>query len=509
MVDLLINHGASIEARNDYGRTPLLLVARESGNAEIAAALIGAGARVEAADRSDATALELAAWRGFGAVVDVLLDHGASLPASNDRVARVTTYAVRRGLDRLFRLLAAHGADLDLPNENGGSLLHAAAEGGSVAMVEVLLDRDLDINRPDRYGRTPLHYAAERNRAAVTRVLVARGADVSVRDLSGSTPLSEAERVGAGEVVTVLRAAGAEATAALPLLRGPFLGQPLPDDAPVPFALGIVASHRFEHGTVTFASDGDLAVWETAYPAADSGYALGTIVQSRLDGGRWTPPEPAPFSEPSLQDDVPIFHPDGRRLFFVSARPDAEGRVSGERIWWVDRSGDGWGAPMLVDGGPNTMGLHWQFSVAADGSIYFSSGDPGGQGDGDIYVSRFIEGRYEIPRNLGPPLNTDADETQPYIAPDESYLLLGRPGEHGSLDLWVSFRTASGGWSPAVNLGPTINSSAPDICPIVSPDGRLLFFNSRRNGNADNFWVRTDVIDALRQAAGAGGGNVR
>jgi ankyrin repeat protein len=500
MAELLVARGADLEINNDYNRTPLLLVARESGSAEVAAVLLDAGADVNAADRYGATSLELAAWRGYRSLVELLLDRGAALPTSGEGMRELTGYAVSKRLERLFGLLAARGADLDLPNANGGTLLHSAAEGGSESIARVLLEHGADVNARDRYGRAPLHYAAEYGRAEVVGFLIEHGAMLDVRSLAGYSPLNEATRRARPQVAALLRDAGAsDAPAAFPVLTGPYLGQADPGTTPQLFAPDIVASHRFEHGTVTFAADGDLAVWETAYPAADSGYSMGTMVQSRVVDGRWTVPEPVPFSRPELGDDVPFFHPDGTRLFFISSRPDAEGGTGGERIWWVDRAGPGWGEPRLIPDGPNTMGMHWQFSVAANGNIYFSSGDPGGLGAGDIYVSRLVDGRYQAPENLGAPRNTEGDETQPYIAPDESYLVFGRPGDIGSLDLWVSFRSDGGEWTDPVNLGPTVNSPAPDICPIVSPNGRYLFFNSYRNGNADNHWVSAAIIEQLRE----------
>jgi hypothetical protein len=196
-------------------------------------------------------------------------------------------------------------------------------------------------------------------------------------------------------------------------------------------------------------------------------------------------------------DDVPFFHPDGSKLFFLSHRGEG-----GERIWWVDRTADGWSEPQLVDDGPNTMSKHWQFSVAANGSIYFNSGDPGGLGAGDLYVSRFVDGRYTEPVNLGAPVNSELSEDRPFIAPAESYLLFVRltpPDGLGLTDLYVSFRRDDGTWTPPRNMGPRVNSPANEGCPIVAPDGRYLFFNSHRNGNADNYWMDAAIIDALWQ----------
>ena len=84
----------------------------------------------------------------------------------------------------------------------------------------------------------------------------------------------------------------------------------------------------------------------------------------------------------------------------------------------------------------------------------------------------------------------------PFIAPDGSYLLFTRFGHednHGFADLWISFPDDAGGWTEPLNLGERINSVA-GICPIVSPDGSMLFFN----GSGDNYWVGAGVIEELR-----------
>jgi ankyrin repeat protein len=497
LVALLLWHGADTEVHESYGRTPLLLVARETGEVDMARRLLDAGADVNAEDRFGDTALGLAAWRGFGDLVDLLLDRGASIPADPESAERLVHDATRRGLVRLFRYLADRGADLGMPNENGGSLLHSASAGGSVEIAELLLARGLDVNGRDRYGRTPLHYASENGRTQVVRSLLERGADVDLRSRAGYAPLDGALAYDRGEVVRLLRQAGAhDEGLAFPAFAGPYLGQAPPGAEPVLFAPDVVSTHTFQHGTVTFSPDGSEAFWASSFPVVDEPYTHGMIITSRIENGRWTAPAPAPFSERRVGDDVPFFHPDGSKVFFLSQR--ARG---GEQIWWVDRTADGWSEPQLVDGGPNTMSTHWQFSVAANGSIYFSSGDPGGLGAGDLYVSRLVDGRYAEPVNLGAPVNSQLSEDRPFIAPDETYLLFVRlnpPDGLGRTDLYVSFRDDDGTWTTPRNMGPGVNSPANEGCPMVSPDGRYLFFNSHRNGNADNYWMEAAIIDTLR-----------
>lgn len=499
VADLLLRNGAGTESRESYGRTPLLLVARETGNLEMARRLLDAGAAVDAQDRFGSTPLELAAWRGFGDMVDLFLDRGARIPDDPEMVAYYARESADHGLGRLFRLAEARGLDLEMPNDNGGTLLHSAAAGGSAEIVGLLLDRGLAVNGRDRYGRTPLHYAAENGRVEAVRLLLERGADPNVRSLAGVSPLNAAEQYARRDAARALVQQGAaQAPVAFPVLRGPYFGQPVPGREATLFAPDIVSSHTFQHGTVVFSPDGREAFWATSFPLVEAGYTYGMIVTSRVEDGRWAAPEPAPFSRPRIGDDVPFFHPDGSRLFFLSSRDH-----DGEHIWWVDRTGDGWSEPHRIEGGPNTKSTHWQFSVAADGSIYFNSGDPGGLGAGDLYVSRYADGRYLEPGNLGAPVNSEADESAPFIAPDRSYLLFMRaraPDNLGMVDLYVSFRKDDGTWSEPRNLGPTVNTRSNEICPVVSPDGRYLFFNSLRSGNADNYWMDAGVIDGARRA---------
>lgn len=498
VAELLLAHGAGTEVRESYGRTPLLLVARETGSVKMARRLLDGGADVNARDRFGATPLDLAAWRGFRELVDLFLDRGARAPADAQAAEEMLRQATDRGLERLFQVVVERDVDLSMRNENGGTLLHSAAAGGSAVITRILLDRGGDVNERDRYGRTPLHYAAEFGRTDVVQLLLEQGADPDVRSLAGFSPLNAAEAYGrTGAVRQLVESGASRERVAFPSLSGPWLGQPVPGREPVLFAPDIVSTHTFMHGTIAFSPDGTEAFWSSGLPVTEPGYSYGLILTSRLENGRWTLPAQATFSRPRIGDDVPFFHPDGSKLFFISSRDG-----DGERIWWVDRTVDGWSEPHRIEGGPNSKGTHWQFSVAADGSIYFNSGDPGGVGAGDLYVSRYVDGVYAEPVPLGTPVNSEIDESSPFIAPDQSYLLFVRVGATdaiGRVDLYVSFRNADGTWTTPRNMGSPVNTPSQEICPMVSPDGRYLFFNSYRSGNADNYWMDASVIEELRR----------
>ena len=109
---------------------------------------------------------------------------------------------------------------------------------------------------------------------------------------------------------------------------------------------------------------------------------------------------------------------------------------------------------------------------------------------------------WSAPVNLGATLNSAFAENVPDVSRDglSLYFSSNRPGGSGAGDLWVSRRAnVDDPWGVPVNLGPTVNSSAVDLGPNVSPDGHYLFFTSNRPGSLglNDIWVsrRADVHD--------------
>jgi Tol biopolymer transport system component len=206
-----------------------------------------------------------------------------------------------------------------------------------------------------------------------------------------------------------------------------------------------------------------------------------TIVSSRLQGDKWSPPEVVPFSG-RYSDADPFVTADGSKLYFISTRPvDANKPKEDLDVWVVERKGNGWGEPRNLGAPVNSPGAEWFPTIAADGTLYFGSDREGGKGRTDLWRARLVDGRYAQPENLGDAVNSPGDEYEPLISPDGTVLIFMavRKGGQGSGDLWVSY-LRDGAWTPAVNLPPPINSPAFEVGPKVTPDGRYLFFTSTR-----------------------------
>jgi ankyrin repeat protein len=495
VTEILIKGGAPLEAKNTYGRTPLLLCARERGTPEIARMLIEAGADVNVKDKYESTPLELAAWRGYEDITGVLLEKGAEIPVKGQKARTILICACQSGLYDLFRLQVEKGIDITIPNNAQGTLIHDAARGGSPEIVEMLIEKGLKTDSKDRYGWTPLHYAAMNNRVSVVQTLLERGADINARNLMGQTAYNIADEFGLAESKDVLVARGCDRDPMqFPVMEGEYLGQAPPGDKPVIFAPGIISSLWGLHSSLAFSPDGTEVYWVPMIEVPGQPYSRNNIHLMKKAGNRWTPPQIASFSGlEGVSDGEPFFSHDGNRLYFNSTRPDpARDNIKKESIWYVDRTPSGWSDPAPVSNTINLMNMHWQFSVDKKGNIYFASDNAGGSGMQDIYCSSFKDGEYAKPENLGVNVNSAENEMTPFISPDGDYLIYCRGTE-----LRITFRNTDGTWREAKNMDSPVNTGF-ELCPLVTPDNKYLIFLSGREGESHPFWVSARVIEELR-----------
>lgn len=182
---------------------------------------------------------------------------------------------------------------------------------------------------------------------------------------------------------------------------------------------------------------------------------------------------------------------DGLELYFNSNRPGGFGATD---IWVAKRPNreSPWGQAENLGPVVNTAGAEIAPTISADGlELYFcdyQAPRPGGSGKSDIWLSRRPSrgGAWGPPVNLGPLVNSAAEEITPEISPDglELYFESDRPGGVGADDLWVARRSStSADWASAVWLGPTVNQAGNDHCPNMTSDGLTLFFDATAAGS--------------------------
>jgi hypothetical protein len=253
------------------------------------------------------------------------------------------------------------------------------------------------------------------------------------------------------------------------------------------FGEGVFSTPAYDF-FVTFAPD-----QRTAYICrANGSLTYFTILETHLALriGRWVEPRVAQFSG-RWSDADPDISPDGVWIYWISNRPlpgdtGAVLRVGRDDydIWFAERTATGeWSAPRHLSAVSLPDVVERSPSVAQNGNLYWGAARSGGRGGSDIWMSRLVNGVYQPPENLGDSVNTRADELEPWIAPDESYLVVaarGRPHAVGESDLYIGYRR-NGVWQRLIRLPEPINSIADDQNPSVSPDGRYMYFSSTRS----------------------------
>ena len=105
------------------------------------------------------------------------------------------------------------------------------------------------------------------------------------------------------------------------------------------------------------------------------------------------------------------------------------------------------------------------------------------EGFDDVWVTEFTGRRWEKGITLGESVNTEEPELAATCTPDAQTLFIARlPIEQpafGGLDIFMSKRLPGGEWSIPINLGPTINTQYDEMYPVISHDGKTLYFASQ------------------------------
>jgi Tol biopolymer transport system component len=271
---------------------------------------------------------------------------------------------------------------------------------------------------------------------------------------------------------------------------------------PTVFAPGIISAGEFDSHPA-FTPDGKTIYFVRSTP----NFNFWTILVSRFERGRWNTPEVAPFSG-QYSDADPFITPDGSRFYFISNRPVSGKSTPDLDIWMMEKTAAGWSEPKNPGAPINSPGSEWYPTIAANGTIYFGSDRQGGKGRTDIYRSRLINGNYSEAENLGDAINTQFNEFEPLIAPDESFMIFmagGRSDSAGGFDLYISYNR-NGSWTKPSNLGSKINSSGNEYSPMISPDGKYFFWTSTRGFAESKLEKRTDYQELMTRLRGPGNG---
>jgi ankyrin repeat protein len=167
----------------------LLKAAEEGDNAKLEK-LLAEGADVGARDDRGRTPLIIAAVKGHTSIVNILLQKGGDVNAMSINGFTALHSAAVKGNSDITRILLARGANVNHEGKYGDTPMVMAAASGNVETAKALLEHRAEINTKTKSGQTPLMRAVLNGRSDMVQFLLKNGADAKAKDNDGKTALS-------------------------------------------------------------------------------------------------------------------------------------------------------------------------------------------------------------------------------------------------------------------------------------------------------------------------------
>ena len=176
--------------------------------------------------------------------------------------------------------------------------------------------------------------------------------------------------------------------------------------------------------------------------------------------------------------------PDGKTMYLTRCSTDPDYPRFAE-IWEASRSEGSWGKPKKCEITRDTLSSYAHPAVSPDGQwLYFVSDMPGGEGGLDIWRTRILSSGFGGVENLGPQINTAADEMFPTFRPNgEFYFSSNGHVGMGGLDIFKAVNdTVFKEWK-LENLRYPMNSSEDDFgMTFEGLHNRGFFCSNRKDG---------------------------
>jgi hypothetical protein len=276
-----------------------------------------------------------------------------------------------------------------------------------------------------------------------------------------------------------------------------FFGQIPPGETTIRFAKEIITDNFYPHSKLIISPKGDRIYWSTFLDTVSSDLAL---YYSDFGGKNLS----NATKETALDQygiNSFIFLNDDHKILFGSIQP--YDKLAGKlvhAVWTCEKTGADWSKPQPIE---STVDTNWaslgSVSINSVGDIYFV-GRMAGE-TAKIYCTKFENGNYQKFEPLPTIVNTGIT-LDPFIDFQDRFLLFaasGRADNIGIIDLYISYKDEQGQWSQPANLGQGISTQFLDRFPMITSDGKYLFFVTSHSNHFPSththfYWVDAKVI---------------
>ena len=169
------------------------------------------------------------------------------------------------------------------------------------------------------------------------------------------------------------------------------------------------------------------------------------------------------------------------------SQPDFDGYKMAD-VYCSERAGGKWQPAKKLQAPVNSGMQEDIVSATSDGStllLYFNNE----KGFDDIFITHKEKKQFTRPEILSLTVNSPQREEAAALSPDGNWLFFSsdRSGGFGGLDLYFSRRLPNGEWSNAKNAGPSVNTEYDDSYPYLAPDGTTFYFSSQGHNSMGGY----------------------
>lgn len=258
--------------------------------------------------------------------------------------------------------------------------------------------------------------------------------------------------------------------------------------------LGDSINSPFPEYSAVLSADERTMIFTTKRPNTTGGlktdngsYFEDIVISYKDDNGIWSKPVSLSNNVNTISHEASInLTPDGQTLIVYRNDPNPKNPEGDGNIYYTTYDGKDWSTLKEFGSNVNSPFMETHACLSADGNVlFFASERPGGYGGKDIYrCIKLPNMRWSKALNMGPLINTEADEDGGFIHPDGQtfFFASNGPKSIGGYDIMFATLNEDNKFSNVTNIGYPINTTEDDIFYVTSPDGKRGYFSSAKPG---------------------------